>query len=67
MAADSETAVAAVRFKEKRAITAEEHARIIAREKNPERRAFYELAWYLGASQSDLPSLKPRTLIGPAG
>jgi integrase len=47
----------AVRFKEKRAITAEEHARIIAREQNPERRAFYGLAWYLGASQSDLACL----------
>jgi integrase len=46
-----------VRFKEKRAITAEEHARIIAREQNPERRAFYKLAWYLGASQSDLAFL----------
>lgn len=47
----------AVRFKEKRAITADEHARIVAREQNPERRAFYELAWYLGASQSDLACL----------
>src|SRR3984885_9593828 len=31
-----------VRFKEKRAITWEEHQAIIARELNPERRAFYE-------------------------
>ena len=46
-----------VRFKEKRAITSDEHARIVAREQNPERRAFYELAWYLGASQSDLACL----------
>jgi hypothetical protein len=30
----------AVRFKEKRAITWEEHSRILARENNPERRAF---------------------------
>jgi len=48
----------AVRHKDKRAITAEEHARIIAREYNPERRAFYELAWHLGASQGDLASLE---------
>jgi integrase len=47
----------AVRFKEKRAITADEHTRIVAREPNSERRAFYELAWYLGASQSDLACL----------
>ena len=48
----------AVRFKEKRAITFEEHCRIIAREKNPERKAFYQLAWHLGASQSDLAHLQ---------
>jgi hypothetical protein len=32
-----------VRFKDKRAITIEEHQLIIEREKNPERRSFYEL------------------------
>jgi len=47
----------AMRFKDKRAITAEEHARILAREPNPERRVFYQLAWHLGASQADLASL----------
>jgi integrase len=46
------------RFKEKRAITLEEHRAIVARETNPERRAFYELAWHLGASQSDLAFLE---------
>ena len=46
------------RFKEKRAITIEEHRAIVAREQNPERRAFYELAWHLGASQSDLAFLE---------
>jgi integrase len=40
-------------FGEKRAITAEEHAAIMARETNPERRDFYELLWHTGASQSD--------------
>lgn len=40
-------------FKPKRAITAEEHAAIIARELNPERRDFYELLWHLGGAQSD--------------
>ncbi len=48
----------AVRFKEKRAITWEEHCRIVARETNPERKAFYQLAWHLGASQSDLAHLQ---------
>lgn len=47
-----------IRFKPKRAITAEEHARIVEREKNPERKAFYGLAWHLGASQSDLAHLQ---------
>ena len=46
-----------VQFKEKRAITLQEHLRIVEREQNPERRAFYELAWHLGASQSDLANL----------
>jgi integrase len=48
----------AIRFKEKRAITLEEHTRIVDREGNPERKAFYRLAWHLGASQSDLANLQ---------
>lgn len=44
-------------FKEKRAITLLEHEAIIARERNPERRAFYQLAWHLGAAQTDLATL----------
>ncbi len=44
-------------YKEKRAITAEEHAAILAAEVNPERKAFYQLCWHLGASQGDLASL----------
>ena len=47
-----------VRFKEKRAITLEEHQKIIAAERNPERKAHYELCWHLGASQGDIASLK---------
>ncbi|MGA2867192.1 MAG: hypothetical protein ABSF95_22165 [Verrucomicrobiota bacterium] len=41
----------------KRAITAEEHAAIVERELNPERRDFYELLWHTGASQTDAASL----------
>ena len=48
----------AVRFKTKRAITAAEHQRVIAIEWLPERRAFYELLWHLGGSQSDVAALR---------
>lgn len=48
----------AVRFKEKRAITLEEHQKIIAAEVNPERKSLYQLCWHLGASQGDIANLK---------
>lgn len=48
----------AIEFKEKRAIMWKEHCQIIERENNPERKAFYHLAWHLGASQSDLAFLE---------
>jgi len=48
----------AVKFKEKRAITLEEHQKIIAAEVNPERKALYQLCWHLGASQGDIAALK---------
>ncbi|MDB6030189.1 MAG: hypothetical protein JWM16_527 [Verrucomicrobiales bacterium] len=44
-------------FKSKRAITAAEHASIVARELNAERRDFYELLWHTGASQTDAACL----------
>jgi len=44
--------------REKRAVTWEEHGRIINREQNVERRDFYELCWHLGGSQSDIACLK---------
>jgi integrase len=47
----------AVSFKQKRAIVWEEHQAIVCAERNPERKAFYQLAWHLGASQSDLAFL----------
>lgn len=46
-----------IKHKEQRGIMAEEHALIIAREGNPERRDFYELCWHLGGSQSDIAHL----------
>jgi len=48
----------AVEFQEKRGITLAEHLAIVAREQNPERKAFCKLAWHLGASQSDLAFLE---------
>jgi integrase len=44
-------------FKPKRAITTAEHQAILQAEQNQERRAFYALAWHLGAAQSDLAAL----------
>jgi len=41
----------------KRAITPQEHAAIVASEQNPERRAFYELLYETGASQTDAANL----------
>jgi integrase len=44
-------------YKPKRAITLEEHQRILAAEKNPERKLYYQLLWEVGASQSDAAML----------
>ncbi|MGD0259472.1 MAG: tyrosine-type recombinase/integrase [Verrucomicrobiota bacterium] len=51
-----------VQFKDKRAVTWEEHRAIVAREENPERKAFYQLAWHLGAAQSDLAFLEAENI-----
>ena len=48
----------ALRFKEKRAITWEEHHKILAGENNPEWRAFYQLLWCLGGAQTDIATLR---------
>jgi len=47
----------AIKFKEKRAITLEEHLQIVAREPNSELRSFYQLLWETGGSQSDVATL----------
>jgi integrase len=54
-----------VRFKEKRAITWEEHEAIVQREANPERKAFYELCWHLGGAQSDIATLRAEDIDWP--
>ena len=48
----------AIHYKEKRAITLDEHQKIIAAEVNPERKTLYQLCWHLGASQGDIANLK---------
>jgi len=54
-----------VKFQPKRAITLAEHQLIIEREKNPERRSFYQLCWHLGGSQSDIAHLKAEDIDWP--
>lgn len=49
-------------FGAKRAITRDEHQAIVARELNPERKAFYQITWHLGASQSDVAYLKAENI-----
>ena len=63
----------AVKYGKKRAITAEEHALIIAREPSPERKAYYGLAWLTGtgppskASSTTLLSILTRRRQIPSG
>jgi integrase len=47
----------AVKYKERRGITLEEHEKIVAAEVNGERKAFYQLCWHLGGSQGDIANL----------
>jgi integrase len=43
--------------REKRAITIQEHERVVASENNIERRNFYQLLWEIGSAQSDAAML----------
>jgi integrase len=51
-----------IRHKKKRAITLEEHQRIVAREGNKERRLFYEMLWETGASQTDAATMNQENI-----
>ena len=51
-----------VKHGDKRAVTLEEHNAIVARETNAERKAFYQLAWHLGASQTDIALLQAKDI-----
>lgn len=46
-----------IKYKEKRGITLEEHQKIIAREQDPAKRAYYGLLWHLGGAQTDIATL----------
>src|SRR5208283_5024241 len=48
----------AIHYKEKRAVTREEHELILSRERNPEMHAFLWCCWHIGGSQSDVAHLK---------
>jgi integrase len=48
----------AIHYKEKRAVTREEHELILSRELNPEMHAFLWCCWHIGGSQSDVAHLK---------
>ncbi|MBA4150601.1 MAG: tyrosine-type recombinase/integrase [Verrucomicrobia bacterium] len=45
-------------FKKKRAITLEEHEKIVANECNAELKAYYQMLWHIGGAQSDVAALK---------
>lgn len=51
-----------IRYGIKRAITLEDHQRIVERERNSEYKAFYELCWHLGGSQSDVAALEAENI-----
>jgi integrase len=56
-----------IRSQSKRAITAEEHAAVIASEKNRERRAYYELLFETGAAQTDAANLTAENIAWTSG
>jgi integrase len=56
-----------IRSQSKRAITAEEHAAVIASEKNPERCAYYELLYETGGAQTDAANLTAEDIDWRAG
>lgn len=47
----------AVKHKDRRAVTLEEHLKIVEREHNPEIKAYYQLLWHLGGAQTDIAQL----------
>jgi integrase len=54
-----------IQHKSKRGITWEEHQMLLDRERDPERKAFLELLWHVGAAQIDLVSLTAESIDWP--
>jgi hypothetical protein len=54
----------AVKFEEKRAITFEEYQKILAGESSAEWKAYYQLLWHLGGSQTDIANLTAEDVDG---
>jgi len=50
------------RHQRRMAITLEQHQRIVERETNPERRAYYQLCWFLGGANSDMACLRAENI-----
>lgn len=50
------------RHQRRMAITSEQHQRIVERETNPERRAYYQLCWFLGGANSDMACLRAENI-----
>ncbi|HEY8899360.1 MAG TPA: tyrosine-type recombinase/integrase [Chthoniobacterales bacterium] len=48
--------------KRRRAVTADEHTRIMASEKNPEKRAYYQFLYETGAAQSDAAEITAESI-----
>jgi integrase len=51
-----------VHYRPKRAITLEEHQKILAGERNSQLRAYYQLLWHLGGSQTDVATLSAQDI-----
>lgn len=51
-----------IKYKSKRAITEEEHKRIVQSESNAQRKIYYQLLWHLGASQHDMAQMKAENI-----
>lgn len=59
----SEAAWPKVRYGVTRAITAEEHAKIIGKENSEERKHFYEMLWHTGAAPVDIANLTHENIL----
>lgn len=54
-----------VKHGDRRGVTRSEHEAIVAREPNPELRAFYWCCWYLGGGQTDVARLRAEDVDWP--